>query len=269
MTFIGHGAYGFVFKKAWIPFYQVLGFGPEISHILMPVTGLMDIIMGILALFLPLRAIFLHLSVWGVFTAVLRPLAADLAPLAQYSWYEVLERGGNYGPAIVMMCLVGCGNNGFTKGLFERIAIPTFNSSNLRIVKYILHLSVVFLLIGHAGYGFAMHKTMLMNHYNSIGFRIYTINHFLLVTSIGVFEFVLALVSLVKPSNALLVFVIAWKVSTEWLYVTASPTYFDVFEFVERGGSYLAPLALIYIQQLISRDSSPSLRPILSPSAIG
>src|SRR6266704_6641995 len=70
MTFIGHGAYGFVFKKAWIPFYQVLGFGPEISHILMPVTSLMDIIMGILALFLPLRAIFLHISVWGVFTAV-------------------------------------------------------------------------------------------------------------------------------------------------------------------------------------------------------
>src|SRR5438445_2437642 len=94
MTFIGHGAYGFVFTKAWIPFYQVLGFSSEVSHVLMPLTGIMDITLGMFALFLPLRALFLHLSVWGVFTAVLRPLAADLAPLAQYSWYEVLERAG-------------------------------------------------------------------------------------------------------------------------------------------------------------------------------
>jgi hypothetical protein len=52
---------------------------------------------------------------------------------------------------------------------------------------------------------------------------------------------VLAVVVLLRPATGLLLFIAAWKIATESLYVVAGA---PVWELVERGGSYVAPLAL-------------------------
>ena len=249
MTFIGHGAFGFVFKKGWLPFYQVLGFGPDAAQYLMPLTGIMDCTMGVLALVLPIRAAFLHLSIWGVFTALLRVPAMAIAPQAQYSWFEVAERAGNYVPAMIMVLLVGIvGNRGFIRGLFERVSVVSVSEKQAQQIMWMLRIGVALLLVGHAGYGLVIEKTMLMKHYASVGLTASVVDPRTLVMSIGAFEFLLAGLVLAWPSNRLLWFVVAWKAVTELGYVTAGVPY-DIFEWIERGGSYLAPAMLIYMQR--------------------
>ena len=97
------------------------------------------------------------------------------------------------------------------------------------------------LLLGHAGYGAFMHKTMLQDHYAVIGIS----NTAAAVSAVGWFEVALAAGVLFAPVPALLLFVCAWKMGTELLYpMSGSP----FWEWIERGGSYVAPLALFLTQ---------------------
>ena len=58
---------------------------------------------------------------------------------------------------------------------------------------------------------------------------------------VGWFEIALALGVAVRPMAGLLVFVAAWKLATESLFVVAGA---PIWELVERAGSVAAPLAL-------------------------
>ena len=57
----------------------------------------------------------------------------------------------------------------------------------------------------------------------------------------GWFEIGLAMAVAIRPAAGLLVFVAAWKLATESLFIVAGA---PIWEFVERAGSYAAPLAL-------------------------
>ena len=50
----------------------------------------------------------------------------------------------------------------------------------------------------------------------------------------------------IRPMTGLLLFVAAWKLGTEFLFVTAGA---PIWEFVERAGSYAAPLALAILMR--------------------
>ncbi|HEY6221808.1 MAG TPA: hypothetical protein VIX13_04660, partial [Candidatus Eisenbacteria bacterium] len=65
-----------------------------------------------------------------------------------------------------------------------------------------------------------------------------------LVPGIGWFEMLLGAAVLVAPLPALLLFIFAWKVATEMLYPVSGAPF---WEFIERGGSYGAPLALFFL----------------------
>ena len=54
------------------------------------------------------------------------------------------------------------------------------------------------------------------------------------------FEIAIGLVILAWPWAALLLFVVVWKLGTEWLRLLAGE---PMWEFIEREGSYAAPLA--------------------------
>ena len=54
-----------------------------------------------------------------------------------------------------------------------------------------------------------------------------------------------------RPSVQLLAFVAAWKVATEMLFPLAG---FPAWEFIERGGSYAAPIALAMVLGHIDRQ---------------
>lgn len=89
LEFIGHGAFGIITKPAWVAYYAVVGIPEPWAYRLMPLTGGVDIFLGFLVLFKPLRAALLYMAVWGLWTALLRPLAGE--PL-----WETVERAPNY-----------------------------------------------------------------------------------------------------------------------------------------------------------------------------
>jgi hypothetical protein len=86
---------------------------------------------------------------------------------------------------------------------------------------------------------------------------------FVPVTALGGFEIALGLAVLADAGGVLLLFVAAWKVITEALYpLTGAP----VWEFIERGGSYIAPLAL-YL--LVHQSRTNPGRPPAEPGRLG
>src|SRR5262245_9737828 len=66
----------------------------------MPWIGAMDVSLGLTMAVVPLRIVLLHLTIWGIWTAVLRPLSGD-------AMWECLERAGNYGVPLAFLVLAG------------------------------------------------------------------------------------------------------------------------------------------------------------------
>jgi hypothetical protein len=89
LEFVGHGAFGVITKAGWVPYYGVLGIPPAWAYKLMPLTGSVDIFLGLLVLLKPVRAALLYMALWGLWTALLRPLAGEPA-------WETIERAPNY-----------------------------------------------------------------------------------------------------------------------------------------------------------------------------
>jgi len=101
MCFIGHGAFGIITKQIWCNYFAVFGMGHDLAYQLMPILGVIDILIGISLLIYPTRAVLLWLVIWGVTTALLRPLSGE--PFA-----ETIERAGNYGARYQPRGAFGC-----------------------------------------------------------------------------------------------------------------------------------------------------------------
>src|SRR4051812_24718060 len=74
---IGHGAFGILTKEAWVPYFAVVGIGRETAYQLMPLVGSVDVAAGLLVLVSPRPIVLLYMSIWGLLTALLRPLAGE------------------------------------------------------------------------------------------------------------------------------------------------------------------------------------------------
>jgi uncharacterized membrane protein YphA (DoxX/SURF4 family) len=243
--FIGHGAFGVMGgKAAWLPYFGVVGIGESAAWKLMPIIGYVDVTMGILTLFRPMRAVLLYGAVWGLWTAMLRPLAG------QGIW-ELLEREGNYG--IPMAFLLWSGWPSRPSQWFARIS-PREHAVNARaIVEPLVRVSLAVLLIGHAGFGVIQNKPMLAQQWATVG--VHGLGGMPIVPAAGWLDFALALDVLVIPNMWLLAFTAIWKVSCELLYpISGQP----IWEFVERGGSYAAPLLLM---TLVAMKRAPKPAP--------
>jgi hypothetical protein len=225
-------------KPAWLPYFHAFGFGDRAGLALMPVVGMIDILVGLVTLVWPRRAVLLWMTFWAVFTALLRPLAEE-------PWWEVIERAGNYGPPLALLVL-----SGWPRGSGEWWRpIPPRDSAwaepvRIARVAAILRVTTGLLLIGHGGFGVFMHKAMLERHYVVAGLSALPLGIGTLARAVGGFEIVLGLVAMAWPLAPLLLFVVAWKVATEMLYPVSGAPF---WEFVERAGSYGAPLALYWV----------------------
>lgn len=247
MCFVGHGAFGVITKAAWVPFFHALGITNDpVAYRLMPIIGTNDIIMGLFVLLSPCRIVLAWMTVWAVFTAFLRPMAGQ-------GYWEVLERAGNYGIPFAFLVMSGWAKS--WRGWFEPILprpSPEPDAARMAKVAMVLRVAIALLLIGHAGYGAFMHKKMLADQYASVGFAGFPGGAAALVSSVGWFELVLGVAVLLAPLPPLLMFIFLWKIATEMLYPATGDPF---WEFVERGGSYAAPLALFV---LTFRRSIPS-----------
>ena len=231
MCFIGHGAFGLITKKAWVPYFGVAGIPEPWAWQLMPWVGGMDVAIGFLAFIWPCRALFVWASFWAVWTALLRPFAGQ-------GWPEFFERAGNYGVPITILMVIGLRGSWFAR-LPEEWTLTEFSRRN---AEKVLRFALVTLLAGHAACALVLHKAGLVHHYEVFG----TSNPANVMMAVGWFELALALAVLVIRVPALVVFACVWKLATESLFLT-SGAQAPLFEMIERGGSYIVPLALAFL----------------------
>lgn len=242
LCFIGHGTYGVMTKSAWLPYFGVAGIGEAPAWQLMPWVGAMDIAIGFLAFVWPCRALFAWAAAWAVWTALLRPLAGQ-------GWPEFFERAGNYGVPVACLVAVGLAGGRFAR-LPERWPLRSAEAGDR--LAWTLRLTTVVLLLGHAGCALLLNKAALARHYVVFG----PADPAAVMLAVAWLEVALAAAVLARPVPSLLVFVAVWKLATESLFLTSgAPAPF--FEIVERGGSYIAPLALAWLARRAPAPSTP------------
>lgn len=236
MCFIGHGTFGIITKQIWCNYFAVFGIGTDAAYTLMPWVGVADILLGIIMLFYPMRAIALWLVIWGALTASLRPASGE--PFA-----ELIERAGNFGAPLALLILSG-GVKSFRQ-LFVRIdPNAAVEAKTIKNVFTCLKVVGFLLLMGH-GWLNLIQKKGLLTQYASLGFT-----HPARVAQFaGVFEIAAALVVLIKPIRSVLLIFIVWKISSELLY-----PHYEVFEWIERGGSYGTLIALYLATKQVSTN---------------
>ena len=233
--FLGHGAYGVLTKEAWVPYFGVVGIDRAWAYRLMPWIGMMDIGLGLTMAVVPLPIGLLHLTVWGLWTAALRPLSGEVV-------WECVERAGNYGVPLALLALTGVPHG--LRGWFAPVRpsdTSPLTTHGERALHAILRVTTCLLLLGHGALGAFHSKPALTAHYASIGLQHITLGELTLTQMVGGVEMVLAVAVLVAPLPSLLLGVCLWKMGTETLFMTAGSL---PFEWIERAGSYMAPLAL-------------------------
>lgn len=226
MCFIGHGAFGIIGKAIWCNYFAVFGIGHGMAYKLMPITGTFDILIGLVILFYPVRIVLLWLVIWGLVTAALRPLSGEPFP-------ELIERAGNFGAPLVLLVL--CGTSNSISSWIRRIDAPDEDQPDrLEIAALFLRYTTFLLLAGH-GWLNLLGKNGLISQYTSFGFH----NPVHVAMIAGVVEIAMALIVLIKPLRPLVLLFLLWKIATELFY-----PHWEVFEWIERGGSYGTLLAL-------------------------
>jgi hypothetical protein len=111
-------------------------------------------------------------------------------------------------------------------------------------MHWILRVGTALLLVGHGGYGVWMHKKVWLTYFSQLGLDAQTVSDLHLFYVVGWFEIALGFAVLVKPLRPLLIAVCAYKVGTELLRPAAGEPW---WEFIERSGSYLCPIALVMV----------------------
>lgn len=228
MCFIGHGVFGIIGKKIWLNYFAIFGIGSALGTHLMPILGTVDILMGISLLIYPTRAVLGWLAVWGLVTAFCRPLSGEPFP-------EFIERAGNYCAPLALLMLCGTGNMTGLKKWFARLDYTSSESIKVPPGVFIcLKIAAVLLLAGH-GWLNMIEKKALIGQYTAIGFS----NPIDAAHIVGIAEILAAISILIKPVRPLLFIFLIWKMGSELFY-----PHWELFEWIERGGSYGVILAL-------------------------
>jgi hypothetical protein len=225
--FIGHGAFGVITREAWVPYFAAVGIGRDLAFALMPIVGAIDISAAILVLLSPRPIVLLYMAVWGMWTALLRPLSGE-------SFFETLERAGNYGVPLALLVLYANARN-----MRDLIApISRRETVNSALLGRVLLWSTATLLFAHGALQTIVRKPLFTTLYDAIDVSASVI------PVVGAVEMAVALLVLMAPVPALLLGIAAWKIATEALFPIAGA---PIWEFVERSGSYAAPIALVLL----------------------
>ena len=238
LCFVGHGAFGIMTKRAWLPYFAVAHVDPETAYRLMPIIGALDIAMGFLVLLTPRRAVFYWMTLWAIWTAVLRPLAGE-------SGWEAIERAGNYGVPLAMIVLLGPWRG--IRALAEPATFRPLTRELLRKLELVLIGVVAMLLVGHGALGLENKPGLIANYASLVPQDVAA----RVTPLIGGFEIALALVLVRWPSVPLAAWIALWKLGSESLFLAAGQPFWEV---VERGGSYAAPVALAIVVVLAGRE---------------
>jgi len=240
--FVGHGAFGILTKEAWVPYFGLFGIPASWAMMLMPVVGSVDIALGTLALVAPTRTGLLYMGWWGLFTALLRPLAGE-------GWWEFLERSYNFGMPLLMLWVHSVGIRG-TSWFTVITEVPRFTVARAQSAQLALRGIMASMLIGHGGFGLIMGKQNLLQFYGAAGLEVVGVPLPTIRAVIGGLEIILGALCLEVRVTGFFIFVCVWKLATEFLHLPAQ-VYGAWWELMERGSSYAAPLLWIGFQQVL------------------
>ena len=99
--FLGHGVFALLGKKAWIDWLAVFGISDvNLATQLLFLVGITDIGLALLILVRPVRLALLWMTLWGFWTALLRPIVGE--PI-----WDFVERWVNWGAPLALLLLVG------------------------------------------------------------------------------------------------------------------------------------------------------------------
>lgn len=247
LCFIGHGAFGFIGKESWIPFFAVVGISKGAAESLMPWVGFVDILSGFWILLMgPNLAILSYMFVWALWTALLRPLSGLPA-------WEFFERAGNFCVPMALLILKAPADS--WNRPFARMLTQEFSAKQKEDLYLCLRLATAALMIGHGGFGAFMQKPQLLTHFQALNLFPET---WFSASSLGYFGFIemlLGLGLLAWPAPGLCLFIFVWKISTELLYPISGDY---IWEFIERSATYASPLVLF----LLGRENNLIYRSI-------
>ena len=91
------------------------------------------------------------------------------------------------------------------------------------------------------------HKILLLQYMEWTGF----VDPLTPLVVLGIAEIGFGLFVLIRPLRPILLIVMVWKLTTELIYPLSGDY---VFEFVERAGSFGAPLALFWVRCALARQ---------------
>lgn len=237
--FIGHGAFGILTKQAWLPYFALVGIGPDTAYALMPLVGFVDIGIGLVGLVSPRRAVLVYMVVWAAWTALLRPLTGE-------SMWELVERAGNYGIPLAFLLAARVGHPRRWLAPIKSAQLPALDAL---FVARVLQATTVLLLLGHGALAVTGANGLVARHLAAAGVAAE------LAPVLGGFEIGLAVAVALQPAPGLLVGIALWKLGTELLFPVAGAPFWEV---VERGGSYTAPLLLAHLVATSGRRRSGS-----------
>jgi hypothetical protein len=99
-SFLGHGVFALQVKAGWLPYFTAVGMTEAMGKTLLPLIGLMDIVVAVVALLYPLRIVLAWAALWGFWTALLRPIAGQ--PI-----WDFIERWANWAAPLALLMLQG------------------------------------------------------------------------------------------------------------------------------------------------------------------
>ena len=241
--FGAHGIFGIIAKEPWVPYFAAGEVSEPWAWRLAPATDLGDISIGLLTLFWPLPAVLLGAAFWGFRTAGPRSLPV----------WELLEHASTFGIPLALWWSAGWPRS--LREWFSPVRPAPLSELRAQQVSWILRVTTAALLIGHGALGALMHQREWVGYFAAIGVAPGTVNRLSLTDVAGSFEIGLGLAILAWPWPGLPLLACAWKLGTESLRLLAGePTW----EFIARGGSYAAPLALLWLQAAIGSPGATS-----------
>lgn len=177
---------------------------------------------------------------------------------------ELFERTYNYAVpcAAFLMVLWDSKRHGWRHRVKP---VPTLSTKHWRVFKVLLQITIGVYLISHGAFGVFDGKAGLAHQYDATGISALFGSTSAAMSTIGWFEIVLSVLALALPVAPLLFFVCAWKIATESLFIF-SGAFYSGFEFMERGASMVAPIALYFVIQIIAARQPASIEPAVKIS---
>lgn len=100
-SFLGHGMFALGGKAQWIEWIQQFtGTDAATATTLLTMVGVLDIIIALIVLIKPIRIALLWATLWGFWTALVRPLVGE--PI-----WDFVERWANWGAPLALLLIMG------------------------------------------------------------------------------------------------------------------------------------------------------------------